>query len=310
MWAGIVRKGWVVIAALALACSAASEPAEGTPDDDDEEPPPPPASVAECSAPQPGWVFCDDFETDRLSRYFEYNSASGAFVRATGVGRENSVGMRARFNAGQVGAGELHLALGKTPQAYMKPADARTAVYRQLYWRFYLRNQAGWTGGGGDKLTRAFVFASPSSWAQAMIAHVWSGGSSGPNSAYLFIDPARGTDASGTLVTTGYNDFANLTWLGAQQGARALFSGSDLGQWHCIEVQVKLNDAGVSNGETRVWINGTLDAERTGLNFLGNFSEYGLNAVYLENYWNNGSPVQQERYFDNFVVSTQRIGCL
>jgi ATP-dependent helicase/DNAse subunit B len=31
-------------------------------------------------------------------------------------------------------------------------------------------------------------------------------------------------------------------------------------------------------------------------------------AVFLENYWNDGSPHLQE-YFDSFVVSTQRIGC-
>jgi hypothetical protein len=32
--------------------------------------------------------------------------------------------------------------------------------------------------------------------------------------------------------------------------------------------------------------------------------------VFVENYWNTGSPVAQERYLDNLVVSTQRIGCL
>jgi len=31
--------------------------------------------------------------------------------------------------------------------------------------------------------------------------------------------------------------------------------------------------------------------------------------MYLEKYWNDGVPQAQERYFDNFVVSTQRIGC-
>jgi hypothetical protein len=31
-------------------------------------------------------------------------------------------------------------------------------------------------------------------------------------------------------------------------------------------------------------------------------------VIMLENYWNSGSPVKQERYFDNFVISTNRIG--
>ena len=56
-------------------------------------------------------------------------------------------------------------------------------------------------------------------------------------------------------------------------------------------------------------VNGTLDARETGLNWVGSYSAYGINAVFFENYWNTGSPVAQERYFDNLVVSTQRIGC-
>lgn len=53
----------------------------------------------------------------------------------------------------------------------------------------------------------------------------------------------------------------------------------------------------------------TLEARRTDLNWVGSWSAYGLNAVYFETYWNSGWPQPQERYFDNIVVSTQRIGC-
>jgi len=45
------------------------------------------------------------------------------------------------------------------------------------------------------------------------------------------------------------------------------------------------------------------------LNWVGNYSAYGINAVFIENYWNKGAPVVQERYLDNFVVSRARIGC-
>ncbi len=266
--------------------------------------------MTECATPQPGWIFCDDFEADRLSQYFEYVSDSGSFVRASGVGRGASFGMRARFDFGQVAAGRLHLAVGKTPQRYMRPVDAGTTKYRELYWRLYLRNQPGWEGGGGDKLSRATVFASPTTWAQAMIVHVWSGKSDTPNGDYLTLDPVRGTDEIGNVRTTTYNDFRNFYWLGASRAQRPIFAGDAIGQWHCIEARVRLNDPGQSNGLANLWINGTLQAQRLGMNFLGNFSEYGLNAVFIENYWNTGSPKVQERYIDHFVVSTQRIGCL
>ena len=48
---------------------------------------------------------------------------------------------------------------------------------------------------------------------------------------------------------------------------------------------------------------------RSGLNWVGSYAAYGINAVFIENYWNAGSPVVQERYLDNFVVSRARIGC-
>ncbi len=35
---------------------------------------------------------------------------------------------------------------------------------------------------------------------------------------------------------------------------------------------------------------------------------YGINAVFLETYWNDGSPVTQSRWIDNFIISTKPIG--
>lgn len=265
-------------------------------------------AVNECSVRQPGWIWCDDFEQNRLSSYFEYDNAGGNFVPATGVGLNGSTGMRARWStAGQMSAGALHLAFGKTPQSYFRPVDAGTAIYRDVYWRVYVKNQAGWTGGGADKLSRAISFASTSSWAEAMIAHVWSGSS--PNQNYLLIDPASGTDASGSLLTTTYNDFANMRWLGPALSATPMFDASHVGQWYCVEAHAKLNDPGQTNGVFQLWINGAPEAQHTGLNWVGSFSTYGINALFLENYWNAGAPQPEERYFDNFVVSTQPIGC-
>lgn len=58
-----------------------------------------------------------------------------------------------------------------------------------------------------------------------------------------------------------------------------------------------------------LWVDGKEDARIVGLNWLGDFDDYGLNAVFLENYWNDGAPRAQTRTFDNFVVSRERIGC-
>src|SRR3989449_2287960 len=184
-------------------------------------------------------------------------------------------------------------------------ADAGTANYREMYWRMYLRTQPGWLGGSFYKLMRATVFAT-ANWAQAAIAHVW-GDPAATNT--LQLDPARGTDAAGNVLTTSYNDGAHFTWLGTAYGRTPLFDASHVGQWYCIEAHVKLNDAGQSNGVFEYWINGALETQKTGLNWLGAFSAYGINTVMFENYNNYGSPVAQDRYIDNIVVSTQRVGC-
>lgn len=260
----------------------------------------------DCASVSAARIWCDDFEEDRLAAYFEYENPGGRFTRSAGVGRSGSYGMRARWIVGAQSAGALHLAFGLTPQAYMKPVDAGTARYREIYWRFFVRRQAGWNGGGGDKVTRANIFASATTFAQALAAHVWSG--TGADTDYLTIDPASGTDEAGNLITSTYND-PNFRWLGAVRGNTPIFGSAASNTWTCIEAHVRLNDAGQSNGAFDVWINDGVEIQKSGINWIGSYTAYGINAIYLENYWNAGSPADQERYFDDFIVSTERIGC-
>jgi hypothetical protein len=263
-------------------------------------------AVNECATPQGAWIFCDDFEQNRLGSYYEYDNSSGGFVRNAAAGVGSSTGMRASWTqAGQVAAGHLSLAFGRTPDPYFKPVDAGTANYREIYWRFYVRPQVGWQGGSNWKLTRVMVFAT-SNWAEAMVAYV-SGHFTDPQ---IDLDALSGTDAAGNLKTTKYNDFNNERELGQVNGTTPIFGPSGGGQWYCVEAHTRLNDAGQSNGVHEFWVNGSLEARETGLNFVGSYSAYGINALnVLENYSNNGVPQAQYRDFDNVVVSTQRIGC-
>ena len=83
------------------------------------------------------------------------------------------------------------------------------------------------------------------------------------------------------------------------------------GRWHCIEYETQLNTPGNEDGLSRLWIDDELEVEVLHQNFVERFADYGINSVYLESYWNTGSPAAtpQSRVFDNLVVSTERVGC-
>ena len=117
-----------------------------------------------------------------------------------------------------------------------------------------------------------------------------------------------GQDEAGRVRTTSYNDFAHFRWLGVAWSRTPIFDRMHVGTWYCIEAHARLNDPDRANGVFELWIDGRLEARLDGLNWQGAYGDYGINTVFLENYWNDGAPKPQERYFDNFVVSTERIG--
>jgi hypothetical protein len=293
--------GMGALVALAAATADAPEVSNGPAASD-----PAASPAAGCADARPEWLWCDDFEQDRTGRYFEYVNPSGSFTRERGAGRGGSIGMRARWTRGQVDAGSLKLVFGRNPLGSRRLADAGRADYRELYWRIYVRSQAGWQPIGNDKFTRAIVFAGPA-WQEAAIAHVWGGGAGSALDHYV-LDPATGIDGRGALVTTQYNDFAHLAWLGAVTGVTPLL-GDAAGQWHCVEAHMRLNDPGSSNGVFALWVDDRLDAQRDGVNWVGTYHAYGINALFLESYINTGAPAAQVRDYDDLAVSTARIGC-
>jgi len=267
---------------------------------------PPSDECANWQTAHPEWIFCDDFESDGplvgSGRYFEYGDDNGDFVVRDSVGVGGSRGMRTRFEVGEVSAGGFKLGFGRNPNAYMNKGIRSDEDFRAVYYRMYLRHEEGWRGSPA-KLSRATVFTSATDWSQAMIAHLWS-----DDAGHLLIDPA--SCVRGDSVTcVGYNDFDSLRWLGYRSGQTAIFSTQDAGTWRCVEAYVRLNDPGERNGVHAFWVDDLLEAQRDSLDFVGRYDAYAINALFFENYWNAGSPQEQERYFDHIVVSTARIGC-
>lgn len=297
----IARRMYIKPAALALACSMTLFLSVGAY-----------AQCVTCTDAPPGVFFCDDFESiaPLTDRYFEVNNNGGDLVIQNDVGRGGGRGLRVLWQQGEVGAGGLSKSFGKIPGSYIAQHGSRTDTsFTEIYWRMDVRHQPGWQGTGPDKLSRALVFINDN-WAEGMMAHLWSGG---PNGAFLISDPATGIDVNGNVKSTKYNDFDNLRWLGIGQGTTPMFADENAGNWYCVVGHVKLNTPGKSDGIFEFWVNDTLQSSKTNMNWHGNYNasptSMTINAVFFENYWNEGSPVQQERYFDNLMIGTKPIPC-
>ncbi|MBK9221290.1 MAG: T9SS type A sorting domain-containing protein [Saprospiraceae bacterium] len=266
-----------------------------------------------CKNAPEGTIWCDDFEDNipLSQKYFEYNNNSGDFIRLDKVGRDQTYGMRVKWQKGEVSAGSLSKSFGKTPDSYIGKNAARPGEhFDEIYWRMDVMSQDGWKGGGPAKLSRALCLAN-SNWAQGMMAHLWSGGT---NDLYLGMDPASGIGLDGKLKSTKYNDFNNLRWLGFKSGTTPIYNTINSGIWFCIVGHVKLNSPGQKDGIFEFWINDTLQASSKNLDWHSTWNQDStnmhINAIFFENYWNSGSPVDQERYFDNLVISTKPIPCI
>lgn len=257
------------------------------------------------TTPSPNVIWCDSFEDEDLGpngtvaeNYHEFNTDDGDHVRVSSEHIHGSNSLRARWQVGETDAGHFMRNFGRNPIGSQSHAQQNFA---EIYWRFYVKMQSGFVG-FPDKYTRATIFAG-SNWQQAMIAHVWA--DSGARQS-LLMDPASGINSQSQLATTQWNDFPNLIWLGARRGTTTLQPG----RWYCIEAHVKLNDVGQNNGVFEFWVDDNLETSRTDLNWVRNWTDYGINSVFFSHYWNNGSPAEQERFLDALVISTQRIGCL
>ncbi|VAW23207.1 hypothetical protein MNBD_BACTEROID01-1871 [hydrothermal vent metagenome] len=244
----------------------------------------------------PHTIWYDDFSTKK-----SYMDSKGGIDTKVNFGTKGG-SMDAGFNKGDVnGRGNRKVAFGDFPGN--PPIINKGQQFNEIFWRIYVKHEHGWEGSPA-KMSRATSIVS-GNWQQAMIAHVWSGSGN-----TLTLDPARGVDGqTDQIKTTRYNDFDNLAWLGNKPNSNFRISSTEeSGYWVLVESRVKLNTPGENDGINQLWIDGRLEAERRNLNLRGSYTKHGINAVFLESYWNSGSIKTQGRWFDNFVISTKFIG--
>lgn len=244
----------------------------------------------------PNVIWYDDFSFEKT-----YLESRGEIDKETFFGTSGG-SADFGFDKGDVsGRGDRKVAFGDFPGG--QPVVRKGEKFEDVYWRIYVKHEYGWRG-IPDKMSRATSIVSEN-WQQAMISHVWSGADN-----TLTLDPASGVAGqTDQIATTGYNDFDKLTWLGNRPTSDfQITSREESGYWVLVEARAKLNTPGLADGLNQLWIDGRLEAERTELNFRGSYTGHGINAVFLESYWNEGAVKTEGRWFDNFVISTKPIG--
>lgn len=247
----------------------------------------------------PKVIFCDSFEdslTETKNRYYSFDDDDGDYVPVTIDSVEGSKALRTTWQTSEVSAGSFQLHFGRNPLGSQLFPDED---FTEIYWRFYLKLDANFQD-YPSKISRLFGFAN-TNWAQSMIAHVWHDEN---NKQYIVADPVSGIQ-NDQLVTTKWNDFDNFSWL----GKAPVLTPFPKGEWVCIEAHVKLNSQSANDGIFEIFFNGELEANKTEMDWVGGWNDFGLNAILFSNYWGNGSPAVQSRYLDAFVVSRGRIGC-
>ena len=250
-------------------------------------------------------IWCDDFEDSDLPQsgffgdnYHDFTDENGRLERVDTDARNGQFSLRQTYRAaGEQSAGYFFRTFGRSP---VNSQSHSTEDIREVYWRMYVKHPADFIG-FPDKLSRATVFASPNR-AQAMIGHLWLEES---ERQVWMLDPASGTDEAGVLQTTRWNDAANIRYLGQQHATLPVRRNV----WQCVEARIVLNSPGNADGIFQMWIDDQPVAGTETLNWLGSYSDYGINAVMIESYWNAGAPTGQSRYIDSLVIAKQRIGC-
>lgn len=275
------------------------------------EPPPPPGdddgTFAPCPQPLPGgWVFCEDFETitDPHEVMLDYQDGEGAFLLVDGIGASGRHAMETTYRPGEEGAGWMVLSFGDSPIANDgRPSYAPDGSFQELYWRLRVKTEPGWPDVGPGQLTRTISFASDD-WSEAVVAHLRSAGDD------VMMEAVPVTCVTGTNVDcAGYDDQAKLEPLGVMVGETPLFSDGMSGAWHCVEGHLVLNTPGQANGVFEFWIDDVLQAGRDDLDLRGEWTDYAINALVVENSWPGGAVAPLRRWIDDVVISSEPIGC-
>jgi len=235
----------------------------------------------------PEWIFCDDFEkVQDLSVNYDdsrYGESSGLNVTKKDP-FSGSYSLEQHYAPGKP-AGWVLKFVGDNPHM-RSPGDK----INEIYYRYYHKFEKGFTG-MPQKMARIKVQEETQGWDGALGIYQWV------NNKILCADKR----------TYLYGD-KRFQWLPVARSTLDFSEPANIGRWICIEVRIKLNTPGKSDGIIQYWADGEQILLDTGLPLGNEADSKGLNMVMWDCYWAGQSPKEQSRFYDNLVISKAPIG--
>jgi hypothetical protein len=235
--------------------------------------------AGECaqSSLHPEWLWCDDFEGGKAFKENYQDVDTTGFSISTNDVFEGANALQQHYKTGQVGAGWIIRV-------------NNNGFPDHLFMRWYHKFETGFQG-FPPKMARMRFRERSGDWAAPLEIHTWV------QNAYVVADVKA--NSSSQRNSTG--------WLAVAKSNFSFDNPANVGRWVCFEMEVQLNTPGATDGLYRIWADDSLIVERTKVDLRGSENLH-INEVMLDCYWNGGSPKAQSRYYDNFVISTKRIG--
>lgn len=234
-------------------------------------------------APLPGTLFfSDDMESGSLDGWHDgANAGKHTIVTNPTAARTGSRGLRVDYPSGEDG--------GWLTQFF-------TTGYDAVHVRYWVQLAPEWQG--GTALVGVFGSRTDDRWS------AFGKYGTCPN----------GTDYFNTFLDAAGGNPGSVGFRTSHPGMGSPCQGSDAGstymdgraltpgQWHRIELEIKANTPGSSDGEQRMWIDGELKGTWNGIRFRDSYVLM-LNAVQLSFGNAAGAPQNQHLFVDDFQVS-------
>ncbi|MEP3389231.1 MAG: T9SS type A sorting domain-containing protein, partial [Reichenbachiella sp.] len=249
----------------------------------------------------PGNIFNDDFNCPNWAANYDLTPPEDPSVNGNDVthmptgGYNNTPGIRVKISAGSHYGCDFR---------YRTDVSEAYAQYKVLYEPGFGGQGIGLEGSGG-------YWGKSPGWDGTRRSCGW--GNCVPTTSKPGWSARGSLDrVNGKVKNKAYLYYMDMT-PGQDYGDSWYWEGPAMNtnQWYTIDQHIKVNTPGTSNGELRIWQDGTLVFQQTGINF----TEVGGDFAKIEGFWFNyyygGKPVADEDTYvrlDDFRLSTSPIG--